>query len=311
MNYKNIKFQYYPSNVKIPKPLGKCTLEYFLKAHMSPSEKILTAIRTIREISGKKELTPPQKKLKDHLKKQLFYFTPSVITDGKGRSYHNIVKFTGIMVMEFDKIKHVEEFKQFVFDRLNSCICAYVSPSGKGVKTLIKIPVCKDIEEYKSYFYGIAYYFEKYKGFDPSNQNPILPLFISYDKDILIRKNPTTWTTKGDKIHKMKVGETNSGLITYPKHKDRNFIKNILKKQLKKVEEEQAGHYNIRSASLLAGGYVAAGYFDFDEMQDFMYEEMENIDYLHKDMKGYKRTCTQMINKGLEGPLYLRDEKNT
>lgn len=297
MNLLETKFQYYPSNVKVLKPLGEISLKYFLDSHKKPKKSIKAVIDRIRNT------TDPTEKAKQ--KKKLFYFTPSVFTDKEGRSYENIISFTGIMVMEFDKIQHLEELKLFLMERLKSCICAYVSPSGKGVKTLIRIPIVKTVQEYKEYFYGIAYYFEKYLGFDPSNQNPMLPLFISYDTNILINENAEEWTIKGEKIDEFKehVGEIKK--VKGVSATDRRKIKSILLKMLHKIEEEAVGHPNVVKTSLVAGGYVAAGYYSEEELLEWMLEKLEDIEYLQKGLYGYKKTCMEMIKKGQSSPLYL------
>src|SRR5690606_14641702 len=140
------------------------------------------------------------KALKDKLKQtKLTYFTPSV--DVSERRYENIKSFTGVMVMEYDEIgeKKAEKLKRKISKRFKSCICAYLSPSKSGCKFLFKIPIVNSVEEYKEYFYGLASYLEQIEGFDSSNQSCVLPLFISYDLDMLIRSEEEleTWILKG------------------------------------------------------------------------------------------------------------------
>jgi len=55
--------------------------------------------KKIEEASLAKDL-----KTKAELKSKLYYIVPTVFCDGKGRSYENIVNFTGITTLDFDNI---------------------------------------------------------------------------------------------------------------------------------------------------------------------------------------------------------------
>ena len=73
-------------------------------------------------------------------------------------------------------------------------------------------------DEFKSYFYGMAYFLEKYEGFDPSTQNCILPLYLSIDPDLLYRDNAETWTKRGLKLDEFKVTNRAEALEKYEKY---------------------------------------------------------------------------------------------
>ena len=107
-----MKFQYYPANVKITKSLGELTLEQFIESVRNPKDKIKKCFLEIQAAAenGDEEL---KAKLKTE---NLYYFTPSVYTDGEGRSYSNIIDFTGLMVVEFDKVDFAEELKHYIFN---------------------------------------------------------------------------------------------------------------------------------------------------------------------------------------------------
>lgn len=298
MNFDTVKFFYYPANIHITKPLGKVSLRYFIEAQKNPKQSIKDLFKEIRSTKDKKKLSG--------LKKQLYYFNPCVLTDGNGRCYSNIISFTGLMVMEFDKINRIEDFKQWVFYNLKSCVCAWISPSKKGVKFLIRIPIVKTIDEFKSYFYGIGHYFEKYKGWDGSAQNPILPLYLSYDPDFLYREDASVWKKKGIKEDEFKVYKGDIEPVKNVSESDRQRIINILSKSIDKIID--SGHPIVRSTALAGGGYVAAGYFSQTEMENMLFDLIDGNEYLQKDSKGYRRTAVDMIGRGMSAPLYL--EKN-
>lgn len=296
----DISFFYYPADVTIPKPLGKVNFNQFLRANKNPSPDISGIFQQISDATNAGNMA-----LKDKLKSKLYYFTPCVQTDGNGRSYSNITGFTGLMVLDFDKLENATEFKQFLFDSVPSIVAAYLSPSKKGCKFIVKIPVCKTTDEFKSYFYGMAYFLEKYEGFDPSTQNCILPLFLSVDPDLLYRENAETWTKRGLKIDQFKehVGEIE--VLENISERDKKFVKTILANGINKIVD--TGHYIVRSTALCAGGYVSSGYLTQEEAEDVLFNAIENNNYLQKNTRGYKITAKEMILKGMKSPLYLRD----
>lgn len=299
-NYKDTTFFYYPADIHIPEPLGTVSLKSFLRANKTPSDDVKGIFSKIEEATKAGDM-----ELKAKLKSNLYYFTPCVKTNGKGRSYSNITGFTGFMVLDFDKIDNAEEFKQFLFNAVPSIIAAYLSPSKKGCKFIVRIPICKTTDEFKSYFYGMAYFLEKYEGFDPSTQNCILPLYLSIDPDLLYRDDAEVWTKRGMKIDEFKahVGEIKK--VDVVEEKDRDRIFNILTKSMEKIVD--SGHYIVRSTALSAGGYIASGYFDRQELEEFLFTLIEDNAYCKKNLRGYKQTAREMITKGMGSPLYLKD----
>lgn len=297
----NTSFFYYPADVTIPKPLGSVTFKQFLRANKTPSPDISGIFEQISAATDVGDL-----ELKHKLKSKLYYFTPCVQTDGNGRCYTNITGFTGLMVLDFDKLDNAPAFKQFLFDAVPSIIAAYMSPSKKGCKFIVKIPICKTTEEFKSYFYGIGNYLEKYEGFDPSTQNCILPLYLSIDPDLLYRENAETWTERGYKLDEFKVHTGEIEILDNISDKDKSRVKSILTRSMEKIVD--SGHFIVRSTALCAGGYVASGYYTQEEMEEILYSLIADNDYCKKNLRGYKQTAKEMIIRGMKSPLYLKND---
>lgn len=297
---KEVSFFYYPADVHIPTPLGRVTFAQFLKANKEPKDEIISLFSQIEEATKKGDLN-----LKGKLKSKLFYFTPCVETDGIGRCYSNIRGFTGLMVLDFDKLDNAPAFKQFLFDNLKCVVAAYLSPSKKGCKFIVRIPKCQTIDEFKSYFYGLGFYMEKYEGFDPSTQNCILPLYLSYDPELLYREDAEVWDIKGEKIDEFKVFEGEIEVLEEVSEEERARVKKIIKGSMDKIVD--TAHYIVRSTALCGGGYVASGYYTQEEMEDMIIDMIEKNPYCKKNLTGYKKTAKEMIVKGMKSPLYLKD----
>src|SRR5690606_37549495 len=138
------------ANIYETQSLGTVSLSSFLNSVRSPREEIKQVFLKIQDATNRGAL-----KEKDELKKKLYSFTPSILTDGMGRTHDNIEKINPIMIVEFDKVEFAEELKQHIFNKMTCVIAAMLSPSKKGCKFVIRIPEnIQTIEEYKEYFCG-------------------------------------------------------------------------------------------------------------------------------------------------------------
>jgi len=302
----NITFQYFPGKIYETKPLGIISLKQFIDSIKNPKESIKDIFRQIAECEKNEDW-----KQKAYLKQnKLFYFTPSVMFNGRGRSYSDIVDYNPLMVIEFDHVKgDVIAFRDKIFNNIKSVVCGFVSPSGAGAKFLLKIPKVKSVEEYKEYYYGICHLFENTKTFDSANSNIALPLFLSWDETIRYRENPETWTTRG---YKYEVPEFNGDIeeIEDLTDDDKKSVLTICYKNIVRVEEEQVGHPNVKKCGLMLGNFVAAGYLDKEEAQSYIIDWINGSPYLSAKAETYIKTAMGSINLGLKTPLYLKKHKH-
>lgn len=300
----DIKFQYYPASVYETTPLGECSLKDMLHAIKHPKAEIVELFKQIEVASESGD-----KKTKDRLKSKLFYFTPCIVSDGKGRKYENIVSWTGVLLIDIDNLdtETAKELKQYLFDTYPFIIASYLSASKRGVKLLARIPQCYSTEEFKSYFYGLMVKFQWIKGMDLAPQNCSLPAYLTYDYDLLMREDATIFTDRGMKVDEFKVYEGEFEEVE-ASEKDRENIKNILQGSFNKITD--SGHFICRNTCLSAWGFVAAGYFTEEEMEEYLFELIEDTPYLQNKLSSYKKTCIDMKRLGLSSPLILnRDEQ--
>lgn len=300
ISYEEIIFPYFPSRVNAVVPLGLVSLQQFLDSHRDPKPEIVEVFESIREATE-----AGNEKLKAELKQNsLYYFTPTVQLEY--RNYESIQAFNPLLVAEYDKIgeSRAERLKRAIFERFSSCVCAYLSPSRVGVKFIFRIPTVQAVEEYKEYFYGLAYYLSQVDGFDEINANPTQPLFISYDTDILIRPQEEVqeWKVRGYKTNSFQGYEGEHKEVQASEEERARVFRNI-QKAIEKIEDN--GHPQILSTATSLGGYVSAGYVSFEEAEDYIHELIEQNEYLSKGIKGYQKTASQMIQRGMNSPLYL------
>jgi hypothetical protein len=297
----SVKFQYYPSSVYETVPLGMCSLRDMLSAIQSPKETTLKVFKEIEEASKVGD-----KKLKDKLKSQLFYFNPCCVMDGTGRKYENIISYTGVLLVDIDNLDEdvAVALKKYLFDTYDFVIASFLSVSKKGVKILVRIPVALDVNDFKSYFYGLMSSWQFIKNMDFAPQNPSLPAYLTYDREILIRENPSIFNRRGIKVDEFKQ-YSGEKIEVEATEEDRETIIRILTSMMNKITD--SGHYICRSTCILGWGYCGAGYFSEDEMQDILFDLIDSNDYLSQKPKSYKKTCLDMKNLGMSAPLTLED----
>lgn len=307
MSILDTKIQYFEGKIWKPKPLGEITLRQFIESHKNPKENIKEVFKKIAE-AEKNEDWETKGKLKQN---NLFYFTPCVFLDGQGRSYCNVIGFSGILVLDFDHIKgDAEKFRDKLFNNLKSVICAYVSPSAKGIKALLHIPKVDSVEEFKEYFYGIAYELEHMDSFDGSGQNPVLPNFLSWDENIRWREDPEVWNQRGGKYDEFEEYVGDYEEIENVTDEDKKEVLQKAYNIIKKADEENIGHPNVVNSSLVLSGYIPSGYITYDEVENYLFKWIDESPYLSTKSNTYKKTASTMINKGMRAPLYLKKHQD-
>ena len=304
-----VKFQWYNGNIKDTTPRGFVTLEQFINTHKNPTNKILAAFDEIEQATKDGD-----KKKKSHLKTtKLYYFTPSAIFSG-GRKYTNIKRFTGLAQIDIDGLDPSDaiDLKGYLFDNYKEVFCAYLSPSRTGVKALIRIPIVKDVQEFKEYYQGIENELNWIAGFDSAPKNLALPLFISWDVDILYRDNATVWNTKGE-LQAANLTNLNSKPPTHPiiegdetVFKSQAYFKkttiDIFVKKMNAIVDN--GHPQLLSACLVLGSRVGANYLSQSEASGLAESCIRANQYLSKGVAGYISTANWSIRKSINNPKY-------
>jgi hypothetical protein len=289
------------------KVIGHVTVDGFIYAHQNPTQKTEELLHEIKKAS-----LAGDKKLKNELKQKLYSFTPAVLVNiGEKRNYDNIVSFTGLMQLDFDGIETIERaeiLRDALFERHPQIVCSYLSPSGRGVKCLLRITICRDIEQYRAIHKAVITTFEEYGYFDEATKNAILPLFLSSDKDIKFRKFEETeiWVEEDwSKVEYVRLLDKPPEK-TYLENTDDYAQKTIriITDRISKISGN--GHPQVRSTGLVLGSRVGAGYLSQNEAESLIENLIRENSYLQKGINGYIRTALWAINQGISSPKYYR-----
>lgn len=291
-----MKFQYFSNKIQGSAPLGFIGLDRFINATRTPKNK--EVFEAIGKASAEGNL-----ELKAELKQNnLYYFTPCVVVNER-RKYSHIIKWTGLLVLDFDKIDNALELKQHLFESFDFVIASWISPSKRGVKAFVKIPVVTSTDDFKRHFKAIEQVFEAYDGFDTTAKNCVLPLFQSYDADILYRTDATTFTEQ------CEIEEYNPEPVKVIQFESTAFDSlravAMIKSSINKITSE--GHPQIRGASIFAGGLVASGYLQQYECEQLVESLIRSNEYLSKGISGYVSTSRWGIKQGLNKQIILEN----
>jgi hypothetical protein len=299
----DITFPYYSGNIHLSKAIGVVNLAKFISSHKNPHPNTIAILEKVAKASVDGNM-----KLKRELKHGLYAFTPSImINAGFARSYANVMWWTGLMQLDFDGIPSAEmakEMKQHLFDNNNEIVCAYLSPSGRGVKCLIKTTIPESKEQYKALHKAIETEFSAYDYFDPATKNAMLPLFLSADTEILSRDESECppWIEEDWSVtNYVRLNDT-------PNFNSVNSIEltnktiRILNSKILNINNN--GHPQVRSASLILGSRVTAGYISKADAELNIIRLINSNLYLQKGVEGYIATAMWGIKEGMKHPKY-------
>ncbi len=121
---------------------------------------------------------------------------------GKDRSDESLIKHSGYIVLDFDDVKDLREKQTDIISHRFVYAC-WISPSGKGLKALIKIA---DGKKHREHFQSLQ---EIFPEVDRSGINPSRVCYESYDTDIYINKEAEVYK-KIKKVEKQLVKDISS-----------------------------------------------------------------------------------------------------
>ena len=167
--------------------------DFVNKVEDKPLEKILNDIKIgayKAEISNIRALlSNDNKEAADQLKKQLIAFTVSG-TFNNGRSIDKVETYSQYVILDIDKlsVSQLEDVRNTA--RLAPyTYVSFVSPSGKGIKIIVKVNTAK--EHHKEAYKQVVDYYEQALniGIDTSGSDICRLCFVSFDEDCFINPN--------------------------------------------------------------------------------------------------------------------------
>jgi len=162
-------------------PFFRDALKLLDRVKEGASKEIVKKIRAEKDKSARNEI-----------KKQL----PAVCFSGtfSKRADSSLIEHSGLICLDFDGYEKQKELLQDKenFTKSKYVFSVFISPSGNGLKMLVKIPA--DADNHTNYFNSLESHFNS-TYFDKTSKNISRVCYESYDPLIYINENSSVWNT--------------------------------------------------------------------------------------------------------------------
>ncbi len=232
---------------------------------------------------------------RQELKKQL----PSICFSGtfRERSANKIITHSGFICLDFDNFPDNEVLTDYVdqFKKDQFTYSCFISPSGNGIKVIVKIP--NEKSDHKRYFKALEDYYDC-EYFDKNCSDVSRVCFISYDPNIYVNKESVVFIKKDD-IEEHKYASASKDKIPL---KNETAIIQRLEKWWNKKYSFTEGNRNdslfVLACAFSEYGiakYSCESYFTKFQREDFKTGEInQTIE------SAYKKTVTSFNSKFFE-----------
>ena len=137
------------------------------------------------------------KKVRNELKSKLEYVTICGVFSS--RNNNGLKKHSYLACLDFDDVSDLEGLRK----QINSdsyTFSSFVSPSGNGLKVIVKIPLIDNDLDYKDYYLELQNYYNQYTQTDIVTTDLARATFVSYDPYLFINEDSEFFT---DKFHRV------------------------------------------------------------------------------------------------------------
>ena len=238
--------------------------------------------------------------------KRLKASLPSVLFHGKfdkvveavsktGKPYktkkvdESLTEHSGLLVLDFDEVSHVKT-KIMQLQQDPYIFAAWVSPSGNGVKALVKCT--PSIEKHHDLYTA---FIERYPELDTTSKSLSRLCYESYDPDLYYNPNATVWTKT---ITEKAKEELRKKREKYKSNKPLEIAMGMIRNA-----RDGEKHLEVLKAGRLVGGYIKTGSLNQAEVISLVNIEIESRESI-EDKQAAKDTFLSGIEYGKAAPLY-------
>jgi hypothetical protein len=169
--------------------------------------KVLESIRSV-ELKEKIALIriEKQKEKRNELKSKLPYVT--FCGTFTSRANANLKKHSGLACLDFDNVEDLQGLK----DRINLDLytfASFMSPSGDGLKVLVKIPPVGSNEDYQDYYIELTNHYKQYHELDSGTKDIARACYLSCDEDLFLNSESHLFTNKFNRPLQIEKKEVN------------------------------------------------------------------------------------------------------
>ena len=127
------------------------------------------------------------------LKAKLPYVTFAGTFETRANNY--LKKPSGLACLDFDEVENIDELREKV-NADNFTFASFLSPSGNGLKVLVKIPNVGNNEDYQDYYVKLIEHYSKYYDLDKGTKDLARACYLSCDEDLFQNVDSVLFTQK-------------------------------------------------------------------------------------------------------------------
>ena len=154
----------------------------------SKTVSIYKALETIRDGTYKEQINNVRLLIEDKPKRDLEKRKLPLIGFGgtfSSRGNNNLIKSSGFAMLDFDHVTDLSSVTDEI-NKDNYTFSSFISPSGDGLKVLVKIPLVESDSQYKTFYIKLQEYYSKYYITDESTKDISRATYVSYDSDLYL-----------------------------------------------------------------------------------------------------------------------------
>jgi len=259
--------------------------------------KINTVLEQIKSCKIQKQIDEIRSCTDDKLKKKLKNNLPCILFAGKftERNDKSLTEHSGFVVLDWDKLENLEEKKKQISE-YQFIYALFISPSGNGLKGVVKIP--KEKDKHRDYYRGLM---ELFPELDATSINESRICFASADSEIYINEGAVDFT-KAIPEKKVKPIQQKD----YTQERTDNKIDIALNIIRSAVDGEK--HHALLKASRLMGGYITGGLISESLAFSLLESAVSNKGIT--SLKDAQTTIQKGINHGKSSPIELTIQNN-
>lgn len=204
---------------------------------------------------------------------------------------NKLFSHSGFIVLDFDKVD-VDNTKRVLSGDQYTFAC-WVSPSGNGVKALVRIT---NTERHRDHFRALIKYYSKTYGLelDPTGINESRACYESYDPEIIVN-------TQADKFGVFVTEQAENQKVTNTFVGTTDYMKLNLAAKMIRSAEDGGKHATLLRAARLVGGYIASG--RVEEEEGFRVLQREILKHNIDSEETAINTIRYGIEEGKKNPL--------
>jgi len=111
------------------------------------------------------------------------------------RANSNLIQSSGLAMLDFDHVEDLQKLRDDVDNEIYT-FSSFISPSGDGLKVLVKIPLVSTDKDYKSFYLELQKYYNKFAQTDDATKDISRATYLSYDPNLHLNLDSVMFTDR-------------------------------------------------------------------------------------------------------------------